>query len=565
MVARETFDGVLDITRIFPIDVVADLVGLPREGREYMHPGAEAPFAGFGPFGDYVQEHLPHLRSYHKWMATMADRSKLAPGGWGEAIMDAVDDGRLTQLGAIRTVSAYLTAGMDTTVNAIAALMRLFADRTDVWEALKADPRLAGPIFEEILRLEAPVSGFFRIARHDVTVGDVTVPAGAKVMLYWAAANRDPAKYADPDHFDITRNPLDHVAFGYGVHACAGQGLPRMQAVTLLEALATQIDTIHLTGDPVRGRNPVVRGYDSFRCASPPGGQHEHRDQPRRLRRARPVRADGTRHLRARRGGVRLRACIRHPARAPAGRGGGRPGVPRRRSPGTAVKHIVVAGGSIAAATAVSTLRAHGWGKKITLVTDEDTPPYSRVPLSKGVLTGVLGRDAVTLPALPDDVDVRLNTRAAALDVPARIVTLSDGTDLRYDGLVIATGSRPRRLAADGQHGELVVRSLADAAAIHARLSTARSAIVVGAGFLGMEVASTLRAGGLAVTVIDRDPPLRRLIGPWLAGIITDTATEAGVDFVLAPHGVILTGCREGAGRPSDRELAFGDQTGHSV
>ncbi|WP_328902836.1 cytochrome P450 [Streptomyces sp. NBC_00441] len=263
MVAKETFDGALDIARVFPINVVADLVGLPCEGREYMHPGADATFAGFGPFGDYVQEHLPQLRSYHQWMATMADRSKLAPGGWGEAIMDAVDDGRLTQLGAIRTVSAYLTAGMDTTVNAIAAFMRLFADRTDVWEALKADPRLAGPIFEEILRLEAPVSGFFRVARRDVTIGDVTIPADARVMLHWAAANRDPAKYPDPDRFDITRNPLDHVAFGYGVHACAGQGLARMEAVTLLEALAAQIDTIHLTGDPVRGRNPVVRGYDS--------------------------------------------------------------------------------------------------------------------------------------------------------------------------------------------------------------------------------------------------------------------------------------------------------------
>ncbi|MFI9772520.1 FAD-dependent oxidoreductase [Streptomyces sp. NPDC052415] len=190
------------------------------------------------------------------------------------------------------------------------------------------------------------------------------------------------------------------------------------------------------------------------------------------------------------------------------------------------MKHIVVAGGSIAATTAVSTLRAHGWNGKITLVTDEDTPPYSRVPLSKGVLSGALAWDAATLPALPDDVDVRLNTRT---------VTLSDRTDLCYDGLVIATGSRPRRLAADGQQGERVVRTLADTAAINARLRRARSAVVVGAGFLGMEVASTLRAHGLAVTVIDREPPLRRLIGPWLADLVTAAAAEAGVDFVLAP------------------------------
>jgi cytochrome P450 len=263
VVEMGTFDGVVDIARVFPINVVGDLVGLPVEGREKLHPGADATFAGFGPFGPYVMEHLAQLQAYHQWMGTMADRSKLAPGGWGEAIMDAVDDGRLTVLGAIRTVSAYLTAGMDTTVNAIAALMRLFADRPDVWDALKADPKLAAPIFEEILRLESPVVGFWRVATRDVDFGDVTVPEGSKVLLHWAAANRDPEKYPNPDSFDIERNPLDHLAFGYGVHACAGQGLARLEAVTLLEALAGQIDTIELAGEPVRGRNPIVRGYES--------------------------------------------------------------------------------------------------------------------------------------------------------------------------------------------------------------------------------------------------------------------------------------------------------------
>lgn len=262
-VARGTFDGATDIARVFPINVVGDLVGLPLEGREKLRPGADATFAGFGPFGDYVMEHLPQLQAYHEWMGGMADRSKLTPGGWGEAIMDAVDDGRLTQLGAIRTVSAYMTAGMDTTVNAVAALMRLFAVNQPVWEALKAEPTLAAPIFEEILRLESPVVGFFRVARRDLEFTDAVVPEGAKVLLHFAAANRDPDKYPNPDVFDIDRNPLDHMAFGYGLHACAGQGLARMEAATLLQAMAAQIDTIELAGEPVRGRNPIVRGYDS--------------------------------------------------------------------------------------------------------------------------------------------------------------------------------------------------------------------------------------------------------------------------------------------------------------
>lgn len=258
-----TFDGVVDIARVYPINVVADLVGLPQEGRHTLRPGADAMFAGFGPNSGYALEKMPELMEYVQWMGTMADRSKLLPGGWGESIMDAVDEGRIDQLGAIRTISAYLTAGMDTTVNATGALLKLFADRPDVWEAVRNDPSLAAPAFEEILRLESPVVGFFRVATHDVAFGETTVPGGAKVLLHWAAANRDPAKYPEPDEFQLDRNPVDHVAFGYGVHGCAGQGLARMEVTTLVETLAHHVDTLEATGPAVRGRNPIIRGYDS--------------------------------------------------------------------------------------------------------------------------------------------------------------------------------------------------------------------------------------------------------------------------------------------------------------
>ncbi|AHH19789.1 cytochrome P450 monooxygenase [Nocardia nova SH22a] len=262
-VARREFDAVVDISRVFPINVVGDLVGLPIEGREKLQPGADATFAGFGPFGDYLIAHMEQMAAYHEWLNTMGDRSKLEPGGWGEAIMDAVDAGKISQLAATRLINGYLTAGMDTTVNAISALLRLFAERPEIWSALKQDRKLAAPIFEEILRFHSPVVGFWRVAKHDATVGDVTIPQGSKVMLHWAAANHDPAKYPNPEVFRTDRNPLDHVAFGYGPHACAGQGLARMEAVTLLEALAEQIDTIELAGDPVPSMNPIVRGLES--------------------------------------------------------------------------------------------------------------------------------------------------------------------------------------------------------------------------------------------------------------------------------------------------------------
>lgn len=270
VIAKGTFDGVIDIARVFPINAVADLVGLPVEGRELMHPGADATFSAFGPFTEYTMERASRSQEYNQWMGTMADRAKLTPGGWGEVVMDAVDDGRLTQLGAIRTMSAYLTAGMDTTVNAIGSLMKLFVERPEIYQALRANPKLAAPIFEEILRVESPVSGFFRVATKDVTIGDQTIRQGEKVFLHWTSGNRDPRHYANPDVFDIDRNPLDHLAFGYGVHACAGQGLARMEAITLLEAFVAQVESFELAGEIVRGRNPIVRGLDSVPLRATP-------------------------------------------------------------------------------------------------------------------------------------------------------------------------------------------------------------------------------------------------------------------------------------------------------
>lgn len=203
---------------------------------------------------------------------------------------------------------------------------------------------------------------------------------------------------------------------------------------------------------------------------------------------------------------------------------------------------ILIVGGSIAAATAAGTLRVEGWDGAITVLGDEAHAPYSRVPLSKGVIAGLLPPQATELPALPDDVEVRTGQRVVALHAEARAVELADGARASYDGLVIATGARARQLAEPGQEGELVVRTIEDAEAIATRAARARTAIVVGGGFLGMEVASTLVRLGLDVTVVDRDPPLERLLGPFLASVLVAAAKEAGLTVLIAPDGVALVG-----------------------
>ncbi|MFB2587037.1 NAD(P)/FAD-dependent oxidoreductase [Herbiconiux liukaitaii] len=203
---------------------------------------------------------------------------------------------------------------------------------------------------------------------------------------------------------------------------------------------------------------------------------------------------------------------------------------------------MVVVGGSIAAATAASTFRSAGWQGPVTVIAAESVPPYSRVPLSKGILAGTQDPSSSALASLPTDVELRLSTTAVALHPGLHSVELSDGEFVGYAGLVIATGSRPRRLARPGQLGEYVVRTLYDAAAIAARMPGVQSAIVVGAGFLGMEIATTLVQRGITVTVVDRDPPLERVLGEWLARRLVQHAVEAGVRFVNSPDGVELIG-----------------------
>jgi len=260
----DTVDVVAAMTSQIPVQVVADLIGLPKEGREVLLPGADAVFNTFGPFTPTVEERFGQFMAYQGFMSTFASADSLAPGSWGADVFAAADAGRIGHEDAARLMMAYLVAGMDTTANGLTSLIELFATRPAVWEHVKANPESVGPIFEETLRMESPVQGFFRVATREVTFDDVTVPEGGRVLLHFASANRDDRKYTDPDTFQIDRNPLDHLAFGYGVHTCAGQGLARLEARALVSALLARVDTFELAGEPVRHENSVVRGLESL-------------------------------------------------------------------------------------------------------------------------------------------------------------------------------------------------------------------------------------------------------------------------------------------------------------
>ncbi|MGW1751752.1 NAD(P)/FAD-dependent oxidoreductase [Streptomyces sp. NPDC002092] len=207
----------------------------------------------------------------------------------------------------------------------------------------------------------------------------------------------------------------------------------------------------------------------------------------------------------------------------------------------SAPRSVLVVGESLAGTTAARHLRTLGHTGPVTVIGAEEHGAYSRPPLSKAVLKDPAADDALgpTLDGL--DVDV-IRWAAVAADTRRRIVTTAGGREVDYDVLIVATGADARRIAAPGQRGELVLRTLDDARLLRDRLAHAGSAIVVGAGFLGMEVASACAARGIPVTVVDADRPLERVLGGYLSAALITHASAHGIRFVQATGFATLTG-----------------------
>lgn len=200
---------------------------------------------------------------------------------------------------------------------------------------------------------------------------------------------------------------------------------------------------------------------------------------------------------------------------------------------------VVVVGGGLAAASAVQTLRSQGFDGRVTLVGEEPVPPYERPPLSKEYLRGEATEPAWVRPATwyeEQGVELRLGDRVAEVLPADRAVRLEGGERLGYDRLLVATGVRNRRLEVPGADlpGIHDLRTLADADRLREAARGASSAVIVGAGFIGCEVAASFRQLGLEVTVVEAFPtPLYRVLGPELGRVIEAMHRDHGVRFLL--------------------------------
>jgi 3-phenylpropionate/trans-cinnamate dioxygenase ferredoxin reductase subunit len=198
----------------------------------------------------------------------------------------------------------------------------------------------------------------------------------------------------------------------------------------------------------------------------------------------------------------------------------------------------VIVGAGLAGARAAQTLREEGFDGGIVVVGDEPDRPYERPPLSKGLLTGSAEPDSVFVHDAgwyaEHDVDLRTDARAVAVDRSAKVVRLADGEHIAYDRLLLATGATPRDLAAPGADldGVLRLRTLADSRRIAAALVDGAHVVIVGAGWIGLEVAAAARQRGATVDVVETAAlPLRRVLGDEIARVFANLHRDHGVTF----------------------------------
>ncbi|MCE7048542.1 NAD(P)/FAD-dependent oxidoreductase [Streptomyces purpurascens] len=224
------------------------------------------------------------------------------------------------------------------------------------------------------------------------------------------------------------------------------------------------------------------------------------------------------------------------------------------------MRRVVVVGASAAGLAAAEILRRTGYDGTLTLVGDEPRAPYDRPPLSKQILSGEWGAERLPLRPGPDldalGLDLRLGSAATGLDMTDRTVCLADGEQVPYDGLIVATGVRPRRLPGDG--GAHVLRTLDDALALRERLKPGCRLVVVGAGFLGAEAAAVAWGLGARVTLLEPAPvPLAHAVGTEVGQVLSQAHLDHGVELRT---GVTVTEVADGGVRLADGELVEADE-----
>jgi cytochrome P450 len=271
---RGQFDLIEDFAAAIPVQLIGDMLGIPQDERGPLRNwslkilGALEPVLNKEQFEGGVTA-VEEFKAYLRDLVARRQRehtqdtaeilSTLIAGS--EVAMDDAEGDRLSELELLHNCIFLLNAGHETTTNLIGNSVDLLLRNPDALRELAAHPELIETAVEEFLRMESSNQLGNRRAALDTRIGDVRMPAGTYVHLGIGAANRDPAQFPEPDQINLARHPNRHLAFGFGIHTCAGNSLARMEAQVGIGKLARRFRSIERAGDFARGGRARFRGF----------------------------------------------------------------------------------------------------------------------------------------------------------------------------------------------------------------------------------------------------------------------------------------------------------------
>lgn len=260
-VARGSVDAV-DLASTLPLAVVPDLVGWPHDQRAHLIDWGGATFDVLGPANWQACKAVPRTMQMLRFARRVVRDRTVLDGSMADELLRAADEGLLSHAECPALLVDYIAPSLDTTISAISNALYLLATHPEQWQLLKEDPSLIPKAVNEVVRYESPLRAFARRVRADTEIAGTAIPAGARVLVMYASANRDEQEWDDPEAFDIRRDAGRHVGFGNGAHACAGQGLARLETTAMLRALLERVDRIEVTGEPVWTVNNIIRRHE---------------------------------------------------------------------------------------------------------------------------------------------------------------------------------------------------------------------------------------------------------------------------------------------------------------
>lgn len=256
------FDLVPRFSAEMPLLVLADLLGMRSDDRHLLFDWTNRMVGFDDPAAGDRSSYVSAFMELFAFARKLTEEKREAPTDdvWSMIVAAEVDGERLSDDDLDRFFQILVIAGNETTRNLLNGFVLTMSEHPDQMALLRREPDLLEGAIEEVLRWHPPIMQFRRTAVADCELGGQQIRAGDKVVLSYAAANRDPAVFDQPDRFDITRSPNPHLAFGTGQHFCLGNAVARLEAKVLLSKLLDRFDSIEVTGPPVRLLSNFVNG-----------------------------------------------------------------------------------------------------------------------------------------------------------------------------------------------------------------------------------------------------------------------------------------------------------------